>query len=339
MTTRPSIARAVALWTAFAAFVAVLAYAPLTLAQKPVKKKKGAKPAAAATATSAPATEAAPPPPPAATQSMPPPPPAAAIEVYEPPETSSSTAEVPGRSYYFIGLRYRGTAIPQFLVNLFVNEGGTFYSNTIGAELDIRKDGQSTIPWLAYTSYGFGDTLFEQKGADHPPTDPSNWTVVNSSLSALFVGVDELWSMPLDESHHFDFEYGFGVGVGFVFGSLQNNWVFPNPNGPLHSSAYGNFAECQNTAQAPSCNPVNHQGSDVNHPKVGGYTEPNWLDGGSVPVIFPSVVLPQLGIRYKPAKAFEARLDVGFSLTGFWFGISANYGLEKSDRYKRTTRE
>jgi len=77
----------------------------------------------------------------------------------------------------------------------------------------------------------------------------------------------------------------------------------------------------------------------VNHPKVGGYTEPNWLDGGSVPVIFPSVVLPQLGIRYKPAKAFEARLDVGFSLTGFWFGISANYGLEKSDRYKRTTRE
>jgi hypothetical protein len=325
--------RSVALFVGFAAFLAALAYSPATLAQKPNKKKKGTKPAATATVPSASTSEAAPPPPAAPPSSELPTTPPVALEVEHPSQAATFTAETPGKTYYFVGIRYRGTVIPQFLVNLFVNEGATFYSHTIGAELDVRKGGQSTIPWLAYTSYGFGDTLFEQKGADHPPSDPNNWTVVNSSLGALFIGVDEMWSTPLDAARHFDFEYGFGVGVGFVIGSLRNDWVYPNPNGSLHSSAYGSYSECQltNQPQAPSCNPSNHTGADVNHPKVGGYVEPTWLDGGMVPVIFPSIVLPQLGIRYKPVKAFEARLDVGFSLTGFWFGISADYGLEKSN--------
>jgi hypothetical protein len=31
-------------------------------------------------------------------------------------------------------------------------------------------------------------------------------------------------------------------------------------------------------------------------------------------------------------KQLETRLGVGFSLTGFWFGLSANYGLEKTTK-------
>ena len=41
--------------------------------------------------------------------------------------------------YYFVGARYRGTIIPKFIVNLFANEGGTFYSNTVGVEADLRR--------------------------------------------------------------------------------------------------------------------------------------------------------------------------------------------------------
>jgi hypothetical protein len=260
-------------------------------------------------------------------------------------EPSTYVREKKGERYYFPGLRYRVTVIPQFLVNLFVNQGATFVSHSIGAELDLRKDDQSTIPWISYTTFGFGDTLFEQKNGDAPAGQASNWSVVNSGLSALFLGLDELWSTKLDEEGHFAFEYGFGVGIGFVFGSLQNNWVYETvttgPNaGTLVSSDGRHFAECASQAPGPGllpnmtangstdgCATGAHKNATI--AKVGGYSEPNWFNGGSIPVLFPHISFPQLGLRYKPVKEFEARLGLGFSLTGFWFGISGNYGLEK----------
>jgi hypothetical protein len=244
----------------------------------------------------------------------------------------TDTREDPGRRYYFVGLRYRGTVIPQFLMDLFIDEGTTVYTNTFGAEFDMRKQGQSTIPWIVYTDYSMGDTLFHQKGT---PNDAGNWTVVNSSLKALYLGLDQLWSIPLDESHHWDFEFGFGVGVGVLFGDLQNDWVYENPNGTLHASSSGQtFSQCPvplpNSARPPSCTPDGHMQSGP-PAKVGGYKEPFWFSGGSVPNIFPYISFPQLDVRYKPIKQMEARLGLGFSLTGFWFGISADYGLETAD--------
>jgi hypothetical protein len=41
------------------------------------------------------------------------------------------------------------------------------------------------------------------------------------------------------------------------------------------------------------------------------------------------VNIPQLGLRFKPIKQFEGRLGLGFGLTGFWFGLSGDYGLEQ----------
>jgi hypothetical protein len=63
--------------------------------------------------------------------------------------------------------------------------------------------------------------------------------------------------------------------------------------------------------------------------KVGNYVEQNWFNGGPVPVIFPHIAIPQFGLRYKPIPEFEARLSLGFQITGFWFGLSADYGLEQ----------
>jgi len=133
----------------------VFGAAPLAFAQTttpPKKPKKGAKPAASASAsaTAEPAPEPPPPPP------EPEPAPAASAsaetdstapaEAEENPSEMTYTKEDPAKKYYFVGLRYRGTVIPQFMENLFVSDGKTIYSNTIGAELDMRQDSKSLIP-------------------------------------------------------------------------------------------------------------------------------------------------------------------------------------------------
>jgi hypothetical protein len=314
-----------------------LAIGPVALAQTTPKKPKKGTPAPSASATEdAPAPKADP-----APTSQPDPEPSAsatkptlsAAAPTEPTWDSSDTTEDPMKKYYFVGLRYRFTIIPKFMVNLFADEGATFISHTIGAELDYRGDSHSTIPWITYTSFGTGgDVLFHTKGKD--PNLENEYSVVNSTLGGIFIGLDELWSVPV--SNHLEFEYGFGVGLGVIFGTLYNNWAYQTPTGTFHASNGYVLAECPNATAGsqPSsgCFPSNHEnGASFNNGqgKTGGYQEPNWLSGGSVPVIFPHVAFPQFSLRWKPIKQFEGRLSLGFSITGFWFGISGDYGLEK----------
>jgi hypothetical protein len=313
-----------------------LAIAPLALAQTTTKpKKKGAKPAASASASvTADATpDAAPPPPP-------PPPPTDAANTDAPtkkalPETPlettwdlSDTREDPSKRYYYFGLRYRGDVIPKFIINAFVDGGATIFSNAVGVELDSRKDNFSTVFGLTLQNYNTGDLLFLQK--DKPQT-ANNYSVINSSLNAIYASVDLLWSVPLDTEHHWDFEYGLGVGLGVVFGALHDNWVYGGVGAPgsyYDPTTNQHFQQCPNTTVDPACNPVNHSNATVS--KVGNYSEESGI-AGPKPILFPMINIPQLGLRYKPVKTFEARLGLGFSLTGFWFGISGDYGLEKQE--------
>jgi hypothetical protein len=337
-----------------------MAVAPFALAQTTKPKKKGSKTAASASASaSAPASASAsaaaadtPSPVASAAPSDSAAPSASSALPETPPEgagLATDTKEEPGKRYYFVGARYRGNLVPQFLMNLFVNDGATIFSNSFGFELDMRSDGHSTIPWIIYSNYDTGDILFYQKGK---PDDPANYSDVKSRLGAIYLGLDELWSTPLDEAHHWDFEYGFGVGLGVLFGNLYNDWVYISNGqgntavGSLAGTNGNHYAQCTSTAPQPApimaqqpnmenpCNPSAHQNAQQS--KVNGYQEPNWFSGGSVPVIFPYISFPQVGVRYKPVKQFEARLGLGFSLTGFWFGISGDYGLEKTDQSEQT---
>ena len=249
---------------------------------------------------------------------------------------SSDVTEKDGQTYYYIGLRYGLTVIPKFMINIFVGEGATFTSNTIGAELDIRKDGFSLIPSISYAEYGKSDdVLFLQKNAEAGV--PGNWSYVNSSLKALYLGADLLWSAKI--SKNVDFEYGAGFGLGIIFGDLVTNWVYADKNGPLHSSDGRSFSPCQTEGQGglgAGCNKADHQNSQI--AKVGGYTEPSWANGGSKPNIFPRILLHLAGLRFKPIKQVEARVGLGFSLTeGFWLGISGDYGLERPEKKSGST--
>jgi hypothetical protein len=254
-------------------------------------------------------------------------------EGVEPPREEwniKDVTEVPGKTYLFIGARYRGNVIPKFMLNMFVDEGATFYSNSIGIELDMRKDGFSLIPALSFTEYGTGgDVLFKEKGSKDIA---GNYSFVNSGMKAIYATADLLWSVKI--SKNVDFEYGAGFGLGVVFGDLANNWVYKDdPNGPLVGSNGTHYSKCTAEGQGGSqsgCNKADHQNAST--AKVGNYTEPGWLNGGSKPVIFPWISIPQIGLRFKPIKQFEGRLGLGFSLTGFWFGLNGAYGLEQKPK-------
>jgi hypothetical protein len=211
---------------------------------------------------------------------------------------------------------------------MFVDEGKSVYTNTIGVELDMRKDDFSLIPAISYAEYGTGDILFKEK--NKPSNIIGNYSVVNSGLKALYFTADLLWSAKLGKN--VDFEYGAGFGLGIIFGDLITNWVHPDPNGVVAADDGRRFAYCQTAGEGSGCSAAEHQNSSVN--KVGGYTEPSWVNGGSKPNVFPWIALPQLGFRFKFIKQLESRFGLGFSLTGFWFGLSGDYGLEQPEKGK-----
>lgn len=253
--------------------------------------------------------------------------------------------------YYFIGFRYRGTVVPQFIMNLFVDGGRTVYNSAAGIEIDIRKDGFSMIPSLMLMEHAMEPTMFLQKGKNPDEAGGGNWSIVAADLKGLYGAVDLLWSAKM--AKNFDFEFGFGVGIGVIMGDILDNWVNGGAgpgNGPY--TAYSNgklysFTPCGPGTDAPGgplgCQPISHSNGGppptvhkvgfrtdpVTGKVIGGYTEPGWTSGGVVPSIFPYLSIPILGLRIKPIKALEMRPQLGFSPTGFYFQLSANYGFER----------
>jgi hypothetical protein len=170
-------------------------------------------------------------------------------------------------------------------------------------------------------------------------TNQGYYSAVDSSMKAIFATIDLQWSAKVHPN--VDFEYGAGFGLGFVFGGLTNNWVYADPNGSIKASTpqggYTTFSQCPTGSDAnptmyggaaSGCNPANHSSPSPAH--VGGYQEKSWFNGGAKPSVLPWIALPELGLRFKPVKQMEARVQLGFALTGFWFGISADYGLPES---------
>ena len=153
-------------------------------------------------------------------------------------------------------------------------------------------------------------------------------------MKTIFASVDLLWSANIHKN--IDFEFGGGFGFGVLFGDLQLNWVYEDTNGPYFAESSGkHYSQCpgpagQETPNLKGCNKADHRGADT--VRTGGYTEPSWFSGGSKPPLY-LWASPQIGLRIKPVKQFQARLGLGFSLlTGPWFGLSGYYGLERTER-------
>ena len=226
-------------------------------------------------------------------------------------EAGSSSVELPGKTYYAVGLRYRAVIVPKFMINLFGDGGKTVLAHGIGPEFTIRKNAfeYNLSAWFA--SYAMDATPFKAKsdGADA-------WELVESKIKILYLTADFMWSQ--DIAPEFAFNYGVGAGFGFVWGDLKRTQAYPGAG--ANSSTGAGYKPCiaAGNPDAGFC------GTDNDH--YSGYTEPSWANGGSKPVIFPWLTL-QTGLRYKPHRNFIARLDAGFGTSGFFLGLGADYGL------------
>jgi hypothetical protein len=224
------------------------------------------------------------------------------------------------QTYRFVGARFRYVIIPQFYMGLFGSGGTTVGVPAFGPEFTIRKNGFEYVLSAMYASYAMDKTPFKAK------TDGNDaWEIVDTDIKTLYLMSDFLWSS--DISPKASFLYGAGFGIAAVFGDIHRVQSMPPPGGNINSDP-NTWVACPSnaagTGPGPGANPGTC-GTDNNH--YGNYTEPSWANGGSKPIIFPWLSV-QTGFRFKPAKQFMMRLDVGWNLlNGPFFGIAANYGL------------
>jgi hypothetical protein len=235
--------------------------------------------------------------------------------------------EDPLKSYYFIGLRFRNVIVPRFILNIFADGGRTVNVFTFGPEFSSRKNKIEYDIGLSYADYSMNEFLFKGKGE----TDDS-WEIVSSDMKVLYANIDllyEVWSHP---SGQFALMIGGGLGIGGVLGSLYRTQAYPLDQNNLNPEDVNQWRKCTGEGSDPAQqNPKtgNSFCDNTGRYREGNkdFSEPSWANGGTKPFIIPWLSIPQISFRYKPVKQFQARADLGFSVTGFYFGLSAAYGL------------
>ena len=230
-------------------------------------------------------------------------------------EAGSSPVELPGKTYMFVGARYRAIIVPKFMVNLFGDGGETVVVHGFGPEFAFRKNAFEYNLSIWYAGYGMSDTPFKAKDDGAPA-----WELVKSELKTIFITSDFLWSQ--DFSPEFSLNYGLAGGFGIVFGDLYRVQARPGSASADANTGAG-FVRCTGPGDSFM---GDSSFCDDSNDHYGDYKEKSWTDGGSKPILFPWFVL-QTGLRYKPHRNFAARLDAGFGTSGFFLGIGADYGI------------
>ena len=231
-------------------------------------------------------------------------------------EAGGSPVELPGKTYLFVGARYRAIIVPKFMINLFGDGGKTVLVHAFGPEFAVRKNAFEYNLSIWFAGYGMDDTAFKAKDDGAPA-----WELVNSDLKSLFISSDFVWSQ--DFSPEFALNYGLAGGFGIIFGDLHRVQAKPGSASADSNTGEG-FVRCSGPGD------VDFRGDpsfcDDSNKHYGDHAEPSWADGGSKPILFPWFVL-QTGLRYKPHRNFAMRLDAGFGTSGFFLGLGADYGL------------
>lgn len=234
---------------------------------------------------------------------------------------SVNPREDPDKSYFFIGAFYRHIFIPEFILDLFMDDSTPTYDPAGGVEFTYRKNGFDIITSLWFSQFKANGPF---RAAGDPVTDVE---IIDSNLNAIFASVAFMWSTEFNDI--FAFEYGVDVGLGAVFGTFIRTEAYKNSRGKWAKCAWDTLANrgtpgADVTGSELYCDPTSVRDGE----KGGQYGvhARKWSEGGSVPNILPWLALPHLALRIKPISQLMMRIEGGFGL-GFFAGASVAYGF------------
>jgi hypothetical protein len=230
------------------------------------------------------------------------------IERAKKAEEANSPVEKPNKTYYFVGARYRGMIIPTFMVTPFatVKELSSLYASGFGPELTVRKENFEYVLSAWFANYSMKNARFKAKN-----DPPESYEYVKANINALYLTSDFNWTSQINP--YFGLNLGIGAGLGLTWGKITRTEAYRDAGGAWH--------KCGGPGQPdPS-----YCGLDTKDEQY-GYNEPSWANGGAKPFVFPWLAL-QTGVRIKPHRHVMFRIDLGWAITGPFFGISGNYGI------------
>lgn len=219
---------------------------------------------------------------------------------------------------WYLGARFRNHIIPGFFFDIFADGGpGAVNVFSFGPELTMHGKGLEIIFSANYADYSMDPFVFKSK------EDPERaYELVSSSLKLFGAQVDILGNIPLDKKGNVSLLIGGDVGISGVVGNLNRNQVYPNDPANIDPGDSGSWTRCAAPGDANGV--IGDQNfCDASNEHYGNYSEPSWANGGSKPFIWPTISLPHLALRVVPVEEVQIRLDTGFGLTGFFFGLGA----------------
>lgn len=232
-------------------------------------------------------------------------------------DDDTSPREERGRGYMFVGAFYRHMMVPEFLIDLFAEADDTYFNPALGGEFTYRRNGFDITAAVWWASFN-GEGSFRGQGDPESDTE-----IVNSELSTIFASASFMWSTEFNE--YVAFSYGVDVGIGFVLGELRRSEAYQAAGG----GDFGDYSACTGPGVGQGgLSDASTQGvwCDVVDPDLGPGTA-NVLEDG-VPPVAPWLALPHLALRIKPIRQLMIRIDLGFSVLGFFSGIAVNYGFD-----------
>jgi len=239
--------------------------------------------------------------------------------------------------YFFFGAIARGVIVPEFIQGLFVQTASGVGSSTpvnlgVGAYFNYRRNGFNITAEAWYL--GFGTTGY-YRGLGALDTE---FERIESSLGVVFGSFLFGWSF--DITHWLAIDLGIGLGVGGVVGDMYRTEAHRGGDrsgelracsGPTDSSDGLGYCEDGIEQRGPNgrVTSTTADGGTYQQPGGGPGNGPNpfYFGDGGVPPIFAWLDLPRVGIRIKPIRQVQIRLDGGYNLYGFNFGGSLGYGF------------
>jgi hypothetical protein len=231
---------------------------------------------------------------------------------------STDPIELEGENYYFFGPLYRQIFVAPGIVELFVDRAMPVFNPGVGGEFTYRKNGFSIGANVWWQDLSFRGPFLASGDPDE------NTEFLNSNWQSIFASASFLWSTEFNK--YIAFEYGLEAGLGVITGDMTRTEGYPN-NGP---GSVNGFSPCSGM----NMNPIGYCGAtssggltdaDGENGEHYGVVARKWSQGGSVPNVVPWLT-PRIGLRIKPIRQIQIRIDTGF-MGFFFFGGSLSYGF------------